>query len=230
MTFRATVKSVSPDATTFTTTPIQRMKDGIPVLVHHIAPNDTLTVTILPGWEADKVFKAHLAHCKICSTIAKQKGALATALQVTKPTMQIEGVRGDGIKQTIGKVIFLALTAIVSLAFVLESWIRGTPIQQLAVTPKGNQMFDPLTAVLVYLFTEGFKYFTKFLNDHGFPLVVNDWGTLALAIVTAIILVLNQFGGGLSPDVARWIPVLVTIILDVLGAIGIKATIKAVKA
>lgn len=87
-------------------------------------------------------------------------------------------------------------------------------------------MFDPLTAVLVYLFTEGFKYLTKFLNDHGFPLVVNDWGTLALAIVTAIVVVLNQLGGKLSPDVAQWIPVLVTIILDVLGAIGIKATVK----
>ena len=89
-------------------------------------------------------------------------------------------------------------------------------------------MFDPLSVVLVYLLTEGFKYLNKFLNKYGFPMAFDGWGTLALAIVTATIIVLNQWGGNLPGDLAQWIPLLVSIVLAVLGAIGIKATVKTI--
>ncbi|MCX7841210.1 MAG: hypothetical protein N2559_17365 [Anaerolineae bacterium] len=91
-------------------------------------------------------------------------------------------------------------------------------------------MFDPLIGALTYLLTEGFKYLTKFLNEHGFPLVFDGWGTLALAIVIATVAVLNAWGAKLPSDVAAWIPVLIKIVLAVLEAIGIKATIKAIQA
>lgn len=91
-------------------------------------------------------------------------------------------------------------------------------------------MFDPLVSAFVYILVEGFKYLNLFLKEKlGLVIIFDGWVSLATAIVLVVIATLNAFGGKLPADFQLWLPVLVKIVLEVLGAIGIKATVKAIQ-
>lgn len=88
-------------------------------------------------------------------------------------------------------------------------------------------MFDPLVSAFTYILVEAFKYLNLFLKEKlGLTIVFDGWVSLATAIVLVIVATLNALGGKLPADFQTWIPVLVKIVLEVLGAVGIKATIK----
>jgi hypothetical protein len=90
-----------------------------------------------------------------------------------------------------------------------------------------EKMFDPLVSAFTYILVEAFKDLNKFLNEQfGLTIVFDGWVSLATALATVVIATLNALGGKLPTDVQAWIPVVVKIVLEVLGAIGIKATVK----
>lgn len=88
-------------------------------------------------------------------------------------------------------------------------------------------MFDPLSGAIAFLLTEGIKKLAEFLNAHGIPLEVDSWSALFVAaVVSALIVFFNMQGAKLPASVVEWIPVLVKIILILLEAVGIHATVK----
>jgi hypothetical protein len=88
-------------------------------------------------------------------------------------------------------------------------------------------MFDPFVSVFVYVITEAVKYVNLFLYEKFKLVVVFDgWVTLITAIALVTVATLNALGGKLPVEYQAWIPIIVKIVLEVLGAIGIKATVK----
>lgn len=92
-------------------------------------------------------------------------------------------------------------------------------------------MFDPLSSLLVFLLTEGLKKLVAFLNDKGFPLVIDGWGALFVAaLVAALIAFFNGLVAPLPANVGGLLDFAVKLVLAVasllLPAVGLHAVVR----